>query len=110
MNTIRRAAAGAALLFLGLALCAQTTGQIRGTVVDDAGNPLAGVQVMANSTTAGARTFTTGKDGGFRFVAVHPGPYVVSFTRKDFADVQKNATVRLDATVTVNAKMFRISG
>ena len=111
MKSIRRAVASAVLLVLfAAAPGAQTTGQIRGTVIDEAGKPLEGVTVIATSTASGARTFTTGKNGGYRFAVVPPGNYVVSFTRKDYADVQKNATVRLDGTVTVNAKMFRISG
>jgi hypothetical protein len=110
MRLIRRTAAEAALLVLGLALGAQTTGQIRGTVIDEAGKPLEGVKVVATSPATGSRTFTTGKDGSFRFAPVRPDNYTVSFTRPDYAEVQKNATVRLDGTVTVNAKMFRISG
>jgi uncharacterized protein (DUF2141 family) len=111
MNAIRRAAATAALLMiLALAAVAQTTGQIRGAVVDDDGNPLAGVKVQATSSSAGTRSFTTGKDGNFRFVTLPPGSYTVSFTRADYADVQKSAVVRLDGTVTLNAKMFRLSG
>jgi hypothetical protein len=111
MKSIRRAVASAVLFVVFVAaLGAQTTGQIRGTVIDEAGKPLEGVKVVATSTASGARTFTTGKNGGFRFAVVPPGNYVVSFTRKDYADVQKSATVRLDGTVTVDAKMFRISG
>ena len=111
MTSMRRVPAVAALLaVVACAVLAQTTGQIRGSVVGDDGNPLSGVKVLASSSSAGTRSFTTGKDGSFRFVTLPPGSYTVSFTRADYADVQKNAVVRLDGTATVNAKMFRISG
>ena len=85
----------------------QTAGHIRGTVVDDNGNPLAGVQVEAKHASQ-VRTTKTGKDGQFRFSMIPPGPYKVRFTFPEYSEVEKNATVRLDATATVDAKLFRL--
>jgi hypothetical protein len=33
----------------------------------------------------------------------------VTFTRESYSQVEKNATVRLDGTAIVNAKLFRLS-
>ncbi len=92
----------------GIALPAQTAGQIRGTVVDDDGKALAGVQVEA-SAASNSRATKTGKDGQFRFFTIPPGNYKVRFTLQAYSEVEKNATVKLDGTATVNAKLFRLS-
>ena len=39
-----------------------------------------------------------------------PGTYKVTFTRESYSQVEKQATVRVDGTVTVNAKLFKLSG
>src|SRR5262249_60232849 len=95
-----------ALLWLSvtaaLSLSAQTAGHIRGTVVDDDGKPLEGVQVEAVHSSS-KRATKTGKDGQFRFTMVPPGPYKVHFSFPKYSEVEKNATVRLDATATVDA-------
>ena len=94
-------------LVAGSVLQAQTAGHIRGTVVDDDGNPLSGVQVEAKHASQ-VRIAKTGKDGQFRFSMIPPGPYKVRFTLPKYSEVEKNATVRLDATATVDAKLFRL--
>ena len=86
----------------------QTAGHIRGTVVDDNGNPLVGVQVEAKHASQ-VRTTKTGKDGQFRFPMIPPGPYKVRFTLPEYSEVEKNANVRLDGTATVDAKLFRLT-
>ena len=91
-----------------VAVQAQTGGYIRGTVVDGDGNTLEGVKVEASSASAGSRSTTTGKDGVFRFPMIPTGNYKVRFTLESHADVEKNALVRLDATTTVNAKLFKL--
>ncbi len=90
------------------AVRAQVSGQIQGTVVDEEGKGLEGVEIEASAASVGSRTGKTGKEGRFRFVALRPGVYKVTFTLAGHADVQKNATVRLDGAATVNAKMFRV--
>lgn len=87
---------------------AQTTGQMRGTVVDDDGKALAGVQVEA-TVSSHSRIAKTDKEGQFRFVLIPPGNYKVRFTLKSYSEVEKNATVKLGGTATVNAKLFRLS-
>jgi hypothetical protein len=107
-NATRTVFVIAACLLVVTALRAQTSGQIRGTVVDDDGKALDGVKVEAKAASY-TRTLTTGKDGQFRFALLPPGPYKVTFTRESYSQVEKNATVRLDGTAIVNAKLFRLS-
>jgi hypothetical protein len=101
----------ALLLFIALGVRAQTqTGQIRGTVIDEDGKALQGVKVEARSASHGRQTALTNKNGQFRFPSLAPGRYKVTFTLESFADIQKDANVHLESTVTVDAKMFRLSG
>ena len=109
---MRTAVRLAALLLLcvmaSLPLSAQTAGHIRGTVVDDDGKPLEGVQVEATQASS-KRATKTGKDGQFRFSMIPPGAYVVRFTLAQYSEVEKRANVRLDGTATVDAKLFRLT-
>ncbi len=108
-NAIRTACAAAACLLTVLALHAQTSGQIRGTVVDDDEKALENVKVEIKAASS-SRVFTTGKNGQFHFALLPPGSYKVTFTRESYSQVEKNANVRLDGTATVNAKLFRLTG
>jgi len=108
-NAMRTACAVLACLLAVPALRGQTSGQIRGTVVDDDGKALEGVKVEAKAASS-TWTFTTRKDGQVHFVLLPPGTYKVTFTREAYSQVEKNATVRLDGTTMVNAKLFRLSG
>ena len=76
--------------------------------MDDDGKPLAGVQVEAKHASQ-VRTTKTGNDGQFRFSMIPPGAYKVHFSLPAYSEVEKNANVRLDATATVDAKLFRLS-
>jgi hypothetical protein len=106
-----RGAIAVCLILLAAAFVrAQVTGQIRGTVIDEEGKGLAGVKIETSNPSSGTHSATSDKEGRFRFLSLPPGVYKVTFTLDNHADVQKNATVRLDGTVTVNAKMFRLSG
>jgi len=111
MRFLARRVLAAAILCLcaSLAMRGQTSGQIRGTVVDDEGKALDGVRVEATTSSA-TRKATTGKDGQFRFALLQPGVYRVTFIREAYSQVEKNANVRLDGTATVNAKLFRLGG
>src|SRR5215472_7353100 len=94
------------LFFLAPGLVAQTTGTIEGTVTDQNGGVLPGVTVEATSPNLqGSRTATTGPDGRFRFAGISPGPYKVMANLSGFGAIQKNATVTLDSTATVNIQM-----
>ncbi|MCP9222473.1 TonB-dependent receptor [Erythrobacter sp. LQ02-29] len=60
-------------------------GQISGTVVDDAGSPVAGATVTVQSTDRGfSRTATTGSAGGFTFTGLSFGGYDIVVSAPGF--------------------------
>ncbi|MEX0879087.1 MAG: carboxypeptidase regulatory-like domain-containing protein [Thermoanaerobaculia bacterium] len=90
------------LLLAPVAVFAQTTGTVDGTVTDQSGAPLPGVTVeLTGPNLQGMRTAVTSADGRYRFPSVPPGPYKVTATLSGFGRVQKNATVTLDSTASV---------
>ncbi len=94
------------LLLAPVAVLAQTTGTIEGTVTDQSGAALPGVTVdLASASLQGARSAVTGSDGRYRFLSLSPGAYTVTATLSGFGRVQKKATVTLDATVTANLQL-----
>jgi hypothetical protein len=87
---------------------AGTTGQLMGTVVDNAGSPLAGVSVTATSPAqiGAAQTTTTGTDGSFRYPRLAPGYYTVLFELVGFAPQQlEQVQVRLDRVTSVQVSL-----
>jgi outer membrane receptor protein involved in Fe transport len=112
MSTFRFRLLTAALIgVVGVALgagvaLAQTTGSIEGTVTDQSGGVLPGVTVeLTSPALQGGRTATTGADGRYRFPSLPPGAYTVNANLEGFGASQKNATVTLDATATVNMQL-----
>ena len=77
---------------------AQTTGQISGIVTSNAGQPVAGVQVLVRGTRLGAMTATTGR---YTILAVPAGTHVV--TTASIAHVPQEKTVTVTAGVTTTA-------
>ncbi len=89
------AVAGLATLLIGAtSLAAQgvTTGAISGTVTDEQGNGMQGVQVQAVNRTNGARAGTlTHADGRYYIPSLESGgPYTVSIRRIGFAPRDSN--------------------
>ncbi len=68
-----------------------TTGVIRGIVVDDAIRPIAGAAVTLKATPP--QTVTTTDDGAFGFDGLDPGTYFLSIHKIGFLDVQQSAEV-----------------
>ncbi len=95
------------LLLAPIALLAQTTGTIEGTITDQSGAPLPGVTVELAGAGVGSagKTTVTGSDGKYRFLSLRPGDYTVTGTLSGFGRVQKKATVTLDATTFANLSM-----
>src|SRR5450432_4480443 len=94
------------LLLAPLAVFAQTTGTIEGSVTDQNGGALPGVTVdLTSPNLQGTRTAVTGNDGGFRFVSLPPGRYTVTGNLSGFGNVQKVANVGLDKTSDVNLQL-----
>src|SRR5688572_9256548 len=82
------------------------TGSVVGTVRDATKAVLAGVEaVVSGAPLMGPRRATTNADGEYRFVALPPGDYTVSFSLSDFAALEQQVSVRVGATATVDVML-----
>ena len=84
-----------------------TTGAMNGTVTDNTKSVLPGVTVTISSPSMmGTRTDITNEQGQYRFAAVTPGEYKVTFDLQGFANVvHEGVRVTLGFTATVNVEM-----
>jgi hypothetical protein len=84
-----------------------TTGAMNGTVTDNTKAVLPGVTVTISSPAMmGTRTDVTNEQGQYRFAAVTPGEYKITFELPGFANiVHDGVRVTLGFTATVNAEM-----
>jgi outer membrane receptor protein involved in Fe transport len=84
-----------------------TTGAINGKVSDATGGVLPGVTVTVTSPAMqGTRTAVTDDSGDFRFPAVPPGDYRITYELTGFGTVvREGVRVGLGFTATVNAEM-----
>ena len=98
----------AALVLNGATAYGQAiTGTITGRVVDNSGAVLPGVTVAIKSPQmVGTREAVTDQLGTYRFTALAPGTYSVSFTLPSFSTVVvEGVVVTANASMTVNAPM-----
>lgn len=80
-----------------------TKGKIAGTVIDDFGETLIGVQVFIEGTTRGTLTDV---DGRYSIVNLDPGTYTVVFSYIGFATTRvEKVEVIVDKTTTVDMTM-----
>src|SRR5688500_3027901 len=102
------------MLFLGLAIFvtqvaihAQTTGSLSGTVTDQAKAVVAGATVTLQSNVAGAeRNAVTDSNGAFDFQALLPGTYMVSVEATGFKKaVAREIVVSVSLTTQVNVEL-----
>src|SRR6059058_1752813 len=84
-----------------------TTGAINGKVTERTAAVLPGVTVtIASPSMQGVRTATTGEDGTYRFPAVPPGDYKITYELTGFSTVAREGIrVGLGFTATVNAEL-----
>jgi Carboxypeptidase regulatory-like domain/TonB dependent receptor len=84
-----------------------TTGSINGKVTDGTGAVLPGVTVTVSSPSMqGTRTASTGDDGTYRFAAVPPGEYKITYELSGFSTVvREGIRVTLGFTATINPEM-----
>jgi hypothetical protein len=84
-----------------------TSGALNGRVLDNTGGALPGVTVTASSPSMmGTRTTTTNDEGDFRFPAVPPGEYTVTFEMEGFQTLKREGLrIGLGFTATVNAEL-----
>ena len=89
---------GAYLLFAALPASAQvsaTTGSINGKVTDESGAVLPGVTVtVASPSMQGIRTAVTDDSGDYRFPAVPPGDYRITYELVGFGTVDPRRGAR----------------
>ena len=76
------------------ALAQRTTGAIFGTVADDSGGVLPGVTVTLSSAAAlGSPSTTTTASGTYRFPALSPGAYELTFSLTGFKSLHMTGIV-----------------
>ncbi len=88
-------------------LFASVQGAIKGTVTDEKGNPLQGVLVTiapAVSTQMKLK-LTTNEKGYFIQTGLHPGLYIVTFSKEGYVTEVRRVRVRIDYKTTVNVVM-----
>jgi hypothetical protein len=108
LRKIKGPAAAALLLLLAAAFLPgqRMTAKITGCVKDEEGHFLGGVKVTATSIRSNAvlSTFTANKKGAFRFLALDPGGYQLSFELDGFEplfmsgiqlNAEQSATLRI---------------
>ena len=95
-----------AALIAGAAYAQETTGEIRGSVVDPDGAALPGVTVtVENDQTGVDRTSIADAKGTFRFAALPPGAYTVTSTLDGFQTHKASVRVQLGGTQYVDVGM-----
>jgi len=99
----------ASAVALALAICLSTAsialadayGTVRGTVVDQAGSPVAGVFVTLKSEDSGSFTTTSAVDGSFEFARVPFDTYTMTAAAQDGRSATEVVTVLSGNSATV---------
>ena len=79
-----------------------TTATVIGTIADSSGGTLPGVTVnLSGSSMMGIQSTVSSEEGSYRFVAIPPGEYMLTFELPGFSTVTRNA-VRLTGNFTAN--------
>ena len=86
---------------------ASTTGSINGKVADSSGGVLPGVTVTASGPSLmGVQTSVTDASGNYRFPALPPGSYTVTFELAGFNTLKReNIQIAMGFTATVNVEL-----
>src|SRR5471032_3282784 len=86
---------------------ASTTGSINGKVADSSGGVLPGVTVNATSPSSmGVQTSVTDTGGYYRFPALPPGSYTVTYELPGFNTLKReNIVISMGFTATVNVEL-----
>src|SRR5438093_5487230 len=94
----------AAFALAGATAWAQTTAQISGTVKDQSGAVLPGVEVSATQTATGAkRTTVTNETGSYGLASLPIGPYMLEASLPRFKSyVQSGIVLQLDESPIIN--------
>ena len=86
---------------------ASTTGSINGKVADSSGGVLPGVTVSATSPSSmGVQSSVTDSGGNYRFPALPPGTYTVTFELPGFNTLKReNIQISMGFTAAVNVEL-----
>src|SRR5207247_10617783 len=86
---------------------ASTTGSINGKIVDSSGAVLPGVTVTASSPSLmGVQTTVSDASGNYRFPALPPGTYTVTFELPGFNTLKReHIEIAMGFTATVNVEL-----
>ena len=97
----------ALLTTAGAAFAQRTTGNIVGKVTDDSGAVLPGVTVtLKGETIVGTQTSVTNESGLYRFAALPPGTYSLTFTLSGFSTLKRaGLKVSVGGTLEENAAL-----
>jgi hypothetical protein len=91
---------------LSVAVCAQDTGQIAGTVTDSTGAAVPGAAVTAtNIGTNAMHATTTSSTGSYIFTGLAPASYEVSITAPGFNTWKATADVTVGGRLTLDSKL-----
>ncbi len=98
------------LLLIGLSfslVLGQTTGEIKGEIKDDKGEPLPGVLAAARGPALpGERATTTDREGRFQFPLLPPGSYSVKFSLAGYQTIElTDIVVQLGAATPVEVTL-----
>ena len=83
-----------------------STTSLRGTVVDPQGAVVVGASVtLTNPSTAFSQSTATDKQGGYQFLQLPPGTYMLSASMAGFGTVrQENLRLLVDVSAWLTAK------
>jgi len=99
----------ASLMVLGIVSFgfSQQTGSLKGTITDDQGNGLPGVNVSLTSPAMqGTQSYSSAQGGDYRFPILPPGIYSLKVELSGFQRVERGGIqVRVGATTTVDVQM-----
>lgn len=90
-----------AALMLALPAAAQTSGTVKGTVLDEQGQPIEGATITIELAEGSGRRFTTksGKKGEFFQVGIPPGAYTISGSKDKLGSDPMSVRVRAGQVV-----------
>lgn len=88
----------------------QSSGSIKGTIVDPKGNPVVGAEVkLTGETPSSAREMLSGEDGQFSFSNVAPGRFRLAITATDFARQTFSGTLHSGEAYVVPQVMMAVA-
>jgi hypothetical protein len=92
--------------FADLGYSQAPVGTISGTVYDESGAVIPGVEItIKNKDTGAERKVVSGEDGSFTAAALAAGEYEITATAKGFRTLRRTATVATGAVVTAEMRM-----